>query len=209
MLNKLFGKNVTIILANNKKLNKQIDMITFKFLMRFDCLYNSIIEFINIDKCVYLSFLDCSYNKIKNIDVLPKSLKVLICSHNSITTIDFLPSSIISINCSYNRIENYSDLPNNIKTLSMSFNKPNSIENLIKLMPKSLEDFTISSYLIDNIKIDTNQWLVVKNNFGIKRIIKKDKNISTFSPTTYESENDCIDTCNDNEVFESQDFYFF
>jgi Leucine-rich repeat (LRR) protein len=43
-------------------------------------------------------YLDCSYNKITNLDNLPTNLQILHCSYNEITNLDNLPNSLKILN---------------------------------------------------------------------------------------------------------------
>jgi Leucine-rich repeat (LRR) protein len=52
-----------------------------------------------------LTDLDCSYNKISNLDNLPSTLTNLNCVHNDINILANLPRNLLSINF-------YGELPN-------------------------------------------------------------------------------------------------
>ena len=51
-------------------------------------------------------YLDCSHNKIENLDNLPPNLEVLKCDNNKLTRLDNLPANLIYLNCSNNDLTN-------------------------------------------------------------------------------------------------------
>ena len=52
-----------------------------------------------------IKFLDCSHNKITQLDNLPPCLKELYCIDNKITQLDNLPQSLEILNCSGNPLQ--------------------------------------------------------------------------------------------------------
>ena len=91
---------------NYDKLPKFKTLETFRKLKYFDCSFSSIRC---IKKLMYnnkLIWLNCSYNKIINLNNLPNSLTKLNCSCNQIINLDNLPNSLIEINYSRNNIKN-------------------------------------------------------------------------------------------------------
>ena len=100
-------------------------------------------------------YINCSYNKIKKLDDLPRHLKTLVCDNNNLTMLNNLPpkikyldcssndiieilnvpSELIFLKCSSNKITLLEKLPNTLLTLFCDYNKITSLENL----PNSLE----------------------------------------------------------------------
>ena len=63
--------------------------------------------------------LDCSGNKITELNNLPNTLKNLFCDENNITQLDNLPELLEELNCGYNPIMRLDNLPNNLKILHL------------------------------------------------------------------------------------------
>ena len=74
MLNN-FGNCETRIIISDKKIYGSIEFGRFKYLTKLDCSQNQITLLANINKCIRLEMLDCTSNKIINLDNLPNKLK--------------------------------------------------------------------------------------------------------------------------------------
>ena len=72
-----------------------------KLFIHFECV--TIPDLSNETNILYL---DCSHNKIENLDNLPPNLEVLKCDNNKLTRLDNLPANLIYLNCSNNNLTN-------------------------------------------------------------------------------------------------------
>lgn len=79
--------------------------------------------------------LDCSTNRITNIDSLPLKISTLICANNLIENLDNLPKNLINLICSNNKIKNLNNLPFKLKYLDCSKNVIGNLDSL----PQNLE----------------------------------------------------------------------
>ncbi len=71
-----------------------------------------------------LKYLDCAYNRIKDLDLTENIiLESLICSNNNISSLK-IPESLTELNCSYNKIENLNlSNKNNLNNIDCSSNE--------------------------------------------------------------------------------------
>jgi Leucine-rich repeat (LRR) protein len=76
-----------------------------------------------LSKCEKLIKLDCSHNNIKQLNNLPKRLKILNFSYNKIIKIDNLSQTLKYLNCSNNIIVQLDNLPPTLNTLQCEFNQ--------------------------------------------------------------------------------------
>jgi len=81
--------------------------------------------------------LDCSVNDITSLPELPNSLRVLECFRNELTQLPELPDSLEECSCSNNRLTSLPDLPNSLKELACQSNYLDSLpvlpEKLVSL----------------------------------------------------------------------------
>jgi Leucine-rich repeat (LRR) protein len=59
----------------------------------------------------HLIFLDCSYNKLTSLPLLPKTLINLFCNHNELTYLPVLPKSLKYLECTHNRLLQLPTIP--------------------------------------------------------------------------------------------------
>ena len=78
--------------------------------------------------------MNCDYNKLTSLPVLPKKLENLSCSHNELTCLPALPDTLKSLHSSYNRINCLPKLPNELLILYSGNNNLTSLP----ILPKKL-----------------------------------------------------------------------
>lgn len=86
------------------------------------CHHNNITTFKYINFSNTIEIIDCSYNNLTDLDILPILLLKLICHCNSITSLDNLPLTLIYLKCDSNFIMSLQYLPQNLKFLDCSNN---------------------------------------------------------------------------------------
>lgn len=121
--------NCVILDISNKKIDYSINFLDYTRVGKIDCSYNKIEQLDNIIPETVFD-LNCSYNKILFLDYLPPQIKVLVCSHNLLTKLDNLPGGILKLDCSYNNIIKLDDLPNGVEFLFCNNNKILNLNNL-------------------------------------------------------------------------------
>jgi Leucine-rich repeat (LRR) protein len=106
-----------------------------------------------------LEELNCSYNSLVSIPVLPLKLKYFDCSHNEIQTFSNLPANLLELDCSYNQIKTLPTLPNFIRIFYCVENQITGFSNL----PEKLDDFDCSyNQLVELPSFNTKDELLVK-----------------------------------------------
>jgi hypothetical protein len=105
--------------------------------------------------------LNCSFNELEELPILPNCLKILLCNNNKIKRIEKLPESIEILNISCNDLESIY-LPEKIEKLYIHNNKNINNFEYIKLLILNIkhlnflqcnEGIDVSSLLFDNLKI--------------------------------------------------------
>ena len=84
---------------------------------------------LNFDNIVYLN---CCYNKLNNLPILPINLQILYCSRNYLSYLHILPNYLKILRCNNNILINLPILPNNLLELLCYFNKLNYIPKINK-----------------------------------------------------------------------------
>lgn len=69
-----------------------------------------------------LTNLNCSFNNLTNLGILPKNLIILYCSSNKLTSLNDLPQRLENIDCSDNQINpnTLGKIPYSLKNITMS-----------------------------------------------------------------------------------------
>lgn len=70
-----------------------------------------------------LRHLNCSYNNLDSLLLLPNSLRHLECDNNTITFIDSFPDELILVNCYFNKLLSLPTLPVSLQWLNCRGNK--------------------------------------------------------------------------------------
>jgi uncharacterized repeat protein (TIGR01451 family) len=128
---------------------------------------SNIAEITGIQYFDSLKFLDCYYNQISNLSVLPHTLEILYCDNNMLTSLPTLPNTLKEILCSDNFLTSLPTLPNSLEQLFCSNNQlsglpslPNSLEVLncsenqistINTLPNSLSSFICFNNQLTNL----------------------------------------------------------
>ena len=122
---------------------------SFDKIIKLDCSCQGIKELDMLPKS--LKIIDCSANKLKVLPTLPINLEKLSCSNNSLTTLPTLPETLRKILCYRNCINKLPKLPDNLKFLDYSNNKLGHYLSVDKL-PQSLELLDCSENGYDSIE---------------------------------------------------------
>ncbi len=72
--------------------------------------------------------LDCSWNQLSSLPLLPNSLQILTCYHNQLTNLPILPYNLTLLNCRYNQLTGLPALPSALQTLTCD-------NNLLSILP--------------------------------------------------------------------------
>lgn len=92
--------------------------------------------------------LDCSYNQLTSLPILPNGLTNLSFHFNQISNISSLPDSLWYLNCSFNSLTNLPvNLPNNLHDLICSNNQLSTLPNL----PITLDGLFCQSNQLSNL----------------------------------------------------------
>ncbi len=84
--------------------------------------------------------LNCELNSLANLPVLPSSLRVLYCDLNQLTSLPVLPTGLSNLNCSANQLTSLPSLPNS------SLNELQCYNNNISCFPLFPSSLNNSSY---------------------------------------------------------------
>ena len=118
----------------------------FTNLSHLNCSYNTITELLIIPNQV--THLNTSYCvNLDTIGELPSTLSYLNCNYNQITTLPILPGGLEKLFCSVNTLEQIPYLPYSLKQIDCSFN------NILELpyLPNSLELINCSYNLLTSL----------------------------------------------------------
>jgi Leucine-rich repeat (LRR) protein len=77
-----------------------------------------------------LQYLNCSYNTLTTLSVLPNSIQRLYCSHNQLTTIPSLPSELRYLSVTHNQLTSLPVLPVYLYEMHCDSNQLNSLPAL-------------------------------------------------------------------------------
>lgn len=121
---------------SRKRIYHDINLLDFIKLEKLDCSQNKIKNLDNILPGSLID-LDCSSNLLTVLDNLPIQLRILNCHHNMIRTLDNLPSELFKLDCSFNEIINLDNLPNQLKYLFCNNNYIQSL-NCLPILLKYL-----------------------------------------------------------------------
>ena len=103
-------------------------------------------EFIQLSH--QITFINCSYNKIKKINNLPRKLMIFFCYSNRLTKIENLPFNIkIFVGC-YNNISKIENLPTSLQELRMN---GNPVEIIVKEQSIKRKPFTLQTIVLNYI----------------------------------------------------------
>lgn len=116
-------------------------------LEKMDISENRLTELPYLDKCSFLHYLDCSSNRLVQLDNIPENIVELVCCCNQLSDIGTLPSAIEKIDCSDNHLEYLPELPEGLEYIDCS---NNSIECLPTL-PESLQNMDCSKNKLESL----------------------------------------------------------
>lgn len=136
------------LLVSKRRICGEMNFLNYTRLKKLDCSFNKIE---NIDGKLPITLLDlnCSHNKIKMLNNLPTSLKILNCSYNEIVMLDYLPNNIYKLDCAYNKLILLDNLPNSLGYLFCNNNNITSLNNL----PRTLKHLHCHNNS-ENIELD-------------------------------------------------------
>jgi hypothetical protein len=77
----------------------------------------------DISRFKNLQDMDCSYNQLTALPVLPRNLKWLFCGNNKLTSLPILPENLEEIDCSDNQLRYLPVLPTKIRRIEY-YNNP-------------------------------------------------------------------------------------
>ncbi len=119
------SSHLEILSFSKKFLTLKIDFVDFKYTKKINCSFNGIVVIgVLPDSLVELN---CSNNLIENLNDLPETLIKLYCYNNKLTNLDNLPKNLKYLGCSNNNIERFDNLPLSLEELNCS---RNPIKNL-------------------------------------------------------------------------------
>lgn len=138
--------NILWIDCNSKQISNLDGIQFFTNLSHLNCSYNTITELLIIPNQV--THLNTSYCvNLDTIGELPSTLSYLNCNYNQITTLPILPGGLEKLFCSVNTLEQIPYLPYSLKQIDCSFN------NILELpyLPNSLELINCSYNLLTSL----------------------------------------------------------
>lgn len=139
----------------NTYLNKIIIIVNnYDYIININCSYNNIANLSILPK--NLRILNCSYNNIKYLNNLPNSLRILNCSNNKINCLNCLPDCLEILYCHKNANLLLNNLPNSLLSLICSENKFEQLNYL----PNSLIMLVVKSIKLNNSL--PNSLLIIK-----------------------------------------------
>ena len=105
----------------------------FTSLSTLDCRYNQLTELPVLPDS--LRFLYCYYNRLTSLPTLPDNLEELICSDNLLTSLPVLPDGLESLDCGGNPLKSLPKLPDSLLSLDCLDNELTQLPTL----PSGLE----------------------------------------------------------------------
>ena len=120
--------NDTIVNCYGNQIHNLDGIKYFKNIKYLDCSYNDLISLPLLPSSLYQ--LICSNNQLLAISSLPDSLKLLDCAANNLIYLPNLPSGIGFIYCQDNQITTLPFLPNSLLTLNCEVNQLDSLPEL-------------------------------------------------------------------------------
>ena len=116
-------------------------------------------------------YIECSFNELTSLPILPNSLTMLYCSRNELTILPTLPNSLIELECSYNKLTVLPTLPNSLQSLNCHINELTSLPSL----PNSLQILGCAHNLLTVLPTLPNSLTLLQcsyNKLAILSIIK-------------------------------------
>lgn len=97
-------------------------------------------------------YLDCSHNKLGNLDNLPPNLEVLKCDNNKLTRLDNLPANLIYLNCSNNDLTNLDNFEGTKgSSVPLPLAKIRELEGLKPSQPYNLQTLNCFNNKLQNL----------------------------------------------------------
>jgi hypothetical protein len=140
-------------------------------IVKIDINNKNITHLSDLTKFKNLKILNCEYNKLTYLPILPKTLKELNCSDNELIYLPILPETLEELNCSYNKLTDLPTLPKNINMLNCCHNK-------LKYLPCQL-------FNIEYLDISNNPKYKIIDNTDLKIVKKNINTINNFRHIYY------------------------
>ena len=112
----------------NKNLSILPDLSIYTCLRKLECSGNKITQLNNLPYS--LEELNCSNNQITQLNNLPSSLQKLDCPCNQLKQLDNFPPSLQMLYCNDNQITQLSNLPSSLLKLYCPYNQLSQLDNL-------------------------------------------------------------------------------
>jgi Leucine-rich repeat (LRR) protein len=102
-----------------------------------------------------LKYLECSYNKLTSLPLLPDSLTHLFCDHNELTYLPKLPKSLKYLQCTHNRLLQLPIIPDHLRHIKCNNNQLTSLPIMHDYSNILFYSNPVHDYIIDihNINI--------------------------------------------------------
>lgn len=155
--------DITEIDISNKELLFIPDLIRFNKLRKLNCSYNKLTRLPVLPST--LIELNCYINQLTSLPSLSQTLIKLNCSCNQLTKLPDLSQSLVELNCSCNQLTNLPQLPSTLKCLWCIYNQL----IYLPLLPPSLREIHYCKNPIYDI-VNGNNIAIIhnKNNIIIK-----------------------------------------
>ena len=127
-LDELPPENITEIDVRFCKLTNLSNLSRFTNLVKLNCAFNELVTLPVLPR--NLKVLVCYRNKLSSLPDLPKSLIILFCNMNNLTLLPLLPETLILLLCCRNQLIRLPTLPNTLKQLYCSGNRLTSLPEL-------------------------------------------------------------------------------
>ncbi|MBK9352531.1 MAG: T9SS type A sorting domain-containing protein [Bacteroidetes bacterium] len=111
----------------------------FKKLKYLDCSFNQLGSLPILPSS--LTHLDIRYNIFSSLPILPNTITYLDCEYNQLTSLPSLPSSLIILYCNENQLTSLPLLPSSLEFLYCINNKLNSLPTLPNSLTRALFDY--------------------------------------------------------------------
>jgi hypothetical protein len=100
-------------------------------------------------------YINCSENKIKKLDDLPRCVKTLVCRENKLTSLNNLPPKLKYLDCSYNHLIELLNLPKELIFIKCDVNKITSLDKLpltLEILICNCNEITVLDKLPEGLK---------------------------------------------------------
>ena len=129
--------------------SKDFNILNYDIIVYLNCSFNNLINLPILPNS--LKKICCSYNNLVNLPILPNCLELLYCQFNKLIHLPILSNCLITLTCLNNNLNYLPILPNYLKNLICIYNKLYNLSKMNKHIYIVFDDYYIKYINIYNL----------------------------------------------------------